>query len=259
MLQQTWGLFPIIYTLYTFVLSEVYDNRIVEDLYHTNELREYGPYYVFGIGAESHTTPLFFPKGTCYSVADGGQWAVTFIWCGQTAGPLWLVMTHGLLPTTIMVRSIAAVWAATTIIVRAQRSRVSNTWRVMGSLKVAQKSLLRVERWSLSGAPRNGLVSRWGARRSQATADNHDGQGYLVKKGDNGSAHRTDSYWNPSVRHGLHAHGLQGHCRWGGLSPDCAPAVSASSKRQLQASSWPWGWLSAACQPIRPWAWGRKR
>ena len=35
----------------------------------------------------------------------------------------------------------------------------------------------------------------------------HDGQEYLVKKGDNGSAHRTDSCWNPSVRHGLHVHG----------------------------------------------------
>ena len=29
------------------------------------------------------------------------------------------------------------------------------------------------------------------------TADNHDGQVYLVKKGHNGSAHRADSHWNP--------------------------------------------------------------
>jgi len=56
-------------------LSEVYDHHwIVEDLYHTNELCEYGPNYLFGIGAESRTTPLFFPKGTGYSVADGVEW-----------------------------------------------------------------------------------------------------------------------------------------------------------------------------------------
>ena len=57
-------------------LSEVYDHHlIVEDLYHTNELCEYGPNYVFGIGTESRTTLLFFPKGTGYSVADGVQWS----------------------------------------------------------------------------------------------------------------------------------------------------------------------------------------
>ena len=44
----------------------------MDDLYHTNE---HGPYCVFGIGAESHITPLFFPKGTGYSVADGAQWS----------------------------------------------------------------------------------------------------------------------------------------------------------------------------------------
>eukprot|EP00450_Noctiluca_scintillans_P007857 CAMPEP_0194485052 /NCGR_PEP_ID=MMETSP0253-20130528/6170_1 /TAXON_ID=2966 /ORGANISM="Noctiluca scintillans" /LENGTH=468 /DNA_ID=CAMNT_0039324969 /DNA_START=46 /DNA_END=1452 /DNA_ORIENTATION=+ len=56
-------------------LSELYDHHwIVEDLYHKNELCQYGPNYVFGIGAESRNSPLHFPKGTGYSVADGTSW-----------------------------------------------------------------------------------------------------------------------------------------------------------------------------------------
>ena len=81
-----------------YTLSEVCENQIVEDLCHTNELCEYGPNNVFGIGPSRIALTCSFPKEqvTVLPVAPSG--AVTFICCGQTAGPLWLAMTHGLLP-----------------------------------------------------------------------------------------------------------------------------------------------------------------
>jgi hypothetical protein len=54
-------------------LSEVYDHHwIALDKYHRNKLC--GPDYVFGIGAESRNSPVYFPEGYGYIVEDNDEW-----------------------------------------------------------------------------------------------------------------------------------------------------------------------------------------